>query len=122
MLRLRFPLVLLMLILSPLVIAGQWESHINALEPATKTELTLPTDSIVGTCLLKAGTYLVQCDRETVYFVLKSSGETMATLACRGPIMKEKSKDTRAVFVKQPSGYVALEKLYMKGNNVEHVF
>lgn len=122
MFRLRLPIVLLMLTLSLPVFAGQFESHVNALEPATKTELILPTDAIAGNCLLKAGTYIVRCDRETVYFVLKSSGETMATLACRGPIMKEKSKDTRAVFVKQPSGYMALEKLYMKGNNVEHVF
>ena len=97
-------------------------SHPNALEPAVKSELKIPTDVVVGTCMLKAGVYLVKCDRETVTFTLKSSNERMATLSCRGSIMKDTAKETRAEYVKQPSGYVYLEKLYLKGNNVEHVF
>lgn len=96
--------------------------HVNALEPVTKSELKIPTDVIAGSRILKAGVYIVTCDREVVTFTLKATNETMASFECRGPMMKDKSKDTRAEYVPQPSGYIALEKLYLKGNNVEHMF
>ena len=95
---------------------------LNAFEPSVKTELTIPTEVIVGTCILKAGVYIVACDREIVTFTLKSTNERMAEFECKGPVMKDKAKETRAVYEKQPSGYIVLEKLYLKGNNIEHIF
>ena len=97
-------------------------NHPNATEASVKTELKIPSETIVGSCLLQAGTYAVACDRDTVTFTLKSTGELMASLACRGAVMKDKAKETKAVYEKQPSGYMSLEKLYLKGSNIEHVF
>ena len=100
----------------------QGVNHPNATEAAVKAELKIPSETIVGSCLLQAGTYVVACDRDTVTFTLKSTGEVMASLACRGAVMKDKAKETKGVYEKQPSGYMSLEKLYLKGSNVEHVF
>ena len=100
----------------------QLGSHLNAFEPAVKSELSIPTDVIIGSCMLAAGNSVVLCDRELVTFRLKSTGELMLTLNCKGPQMKEKSKETRAVYEKQPSGYIVLDKLYLKGNDIEHRF
>ena len=118
----RAGLLVLLVSMGASASASQIGDHINALEPAVKTELQIPTDVIVGNCMIKAGTYVVQCDRETVTFVFKTTGERVVELPCRGSIMKDKAKETRAVYEKQPSGYMVLDKLYMKGNNVEHVF
>lgn len=120
--RIGFWAVIIWAALSVPAATFQAASHLNALEPATKTELKIPTDTIVGACLLKAGTYIVTCDRETVTFRAKDTNELLASLPCEGPLMKEKAKETRAVYEPQPSGYAALEKLYLKGNNVEHIF
>lgn len=46
----------------------------------------------------------------------------MVSLPCRGNVLKDKSKETLAVYEPQPSGYIVLEKLYLKGSNIEHVF
>ena len=120
--RARLLAVVLLLCGSSSMLALQLPPHLNALEPAVKSELRVPTDVIVGTCILKAGTYLIQCDRENVTFTLKSTKEMIVTLPCRGRIMKDKAKETRADYVAQPSGYIVLERLYLKGSNVEHVF
>ncbi len=98
------------------------QSHLNVFEPPVKVELKIPTDVIVGTCILKAGTYIVACDREIVSFTIKATNERVAEFECKGPVMKEKARETRAVYEPQPSGYVVLEKLYLKGSNVEHIF
>jgi hypothetical protein len=104
------------------VLTAEMQSHLNAFEPAVKTELKIPTDVIVGNCILKAGVYIVVCDREIVTFTLKSTNQRMAEFTCKGPVMKDTPKETRAVYEPQPSGYLALEKLYLKGNNIEHIF
>ena len=116
-------LIAMLLVLSISPAAFQMPgTHINALEPATSSELTLPTDVVLGNCMLQAGVYLVSCDRELVTFRLKSTKAEVLTLPCRGSVTKEKAKLIRAVYEQQPSGVIVLDKLYLKGNNVEHVF
>lgn len=118
----RLLAVVLLLCGSSSLFALQIPPHINALEPAIKSELQVPTDVILGTCILKAGTYLIECDRANVTFTLKSTEELIVTMPCKGRLMKDKAKETRADYEKQPSGYIVLERLYLKGSNVEHVF
>ena len=102
--------------------SDQSGAHLNALEPSSKAELTIPTDVIISNCMLAAGTYIVTCDREVVTFALKATGERMVVVPCKGPVMKRKAEETRAVYEPQPSGYVVFDKLYFKGNTVEHIF
>lgn len=118
----RLLAVVLLLSGSSSVFAVQIGSHLNAMEPVVNAELQVPTDVILGTCMLKAGTYVIACDRENVTFTVKSTDELYVTLPCKGKIMKDKATETRADYVKQPSGYMVLERLYLKGSNVEHVF
>lgn len=120
--RLWLVVVWLLTALAAIVAADQSITHKNALEPVVKVELVVPTDVVVGVCLLKAGTYIVMCDKEVVSFTLKSTGERMLTASCNGPVMKERAKETRAVYETQPSGYIVMDRLYLKGNNVEHIF
>jgi len=120
--RLWLVVVWLLTALAVALAAGQNISHKNALEPVAKVELIVPTDVVVGVCVLKAGTYIVMCDREVVSFTLKSTGEKMLTASCDGPVMNDRAKETKAVYATQPSGYIVMEKLYLKGNNVEHIF
>lgn len=114
--------ILIITVLGVVLGGLQLGSHKNAIEPAVKTELTLPSDVVIGTCLIKAGTYVVACDKEIVSFTLKLTNEKVLTVPCDGPMMKEPAKETRAVYEMQPSGYLVMEKLYLKGNNVEHIF
>lgn len=97
-------------------------THLNATEPAVKSELKIPTDVVLSNCMLKAGVYTITCDREMVTFVLKSTGEVAVSLPCQGAVLKDKIKETSAIYEKQPSGYIVLDKLYLKGSNIEHVF
>lgn len=115
-------LLALMISMSVSASAFQMGTHLNALEPAVKAELKIPTDVILGPCMLRAGTYVVMCDREQVTFTVKSTGERAVSLPCRGNAMKDKAKETLAVYEPQPSGYIVLEKLYIKGSTIEHVF
>lgn len=119
--RRLFILTLLLAVAVPMG-AAQIGTHKNAVEPITVTELNVPTQVVVGSCMLPAGLYLVKCDREMVSFTLKKTGEKMVEITCKGPQMTKPAKETRAVYVDQPSGYVVMEKLYLKGNNVEHIF
>jgi hypothetical protein len=118
----RLWLLAVMVGLSVSASASQMGTHLNALEPVVKSELKIPTDVIIGTCMIRAGTYVVMCDREQVSFTVKSTGEVAVSLPCRGNAMKDKAKETLAVYEPQPSGYIVLEKLYLKGSNIEHVF
>lgn len=119
--RRLFLFILLLAAVVPLSAEPQG-THKNAVEPVTATELNVPTQVVIGSCLLPAGLYLVKCDREQVTFTLKKTGERMVEITCKGPLMTKSATETRAVLVDQPSGYVVMEKLYLKGNNVEHVF
>lgn len=101
-----------------------WQSgtHVNFYETPAKGVLALRHETIVGPCLLPADTYLVACDCSIVTFSLQSTRERMVELPCRGARMKAAASETSAVLEPQPSGRVALEKLYIKGSNIEHVF
>lgn len=103
-------------------VALQSPTHLNFFEIPAADELILRAETIVGPCLLAEGTYVVSCDRELVTFALKSTGERLVELPCVGARLKDPLKGTSAVYERQPSGRMALEKLYIKGSNVEHVF
>jgi hypothetical protein len=103
-------------------IGWQTGTHLNYFETPANGEIVLRAETIVGPCVLPADVYLVACDCSIVTFCLQSTRERMVELPCRGVRLKSVARETSGVFEPQPSGRVALEKLYIKGSNVEHVF
>lgn len=101
---------------------GQSGTHLNFYEIPAKGELLLRHETIVGPCVLPADLYLVACDCSIVTFSVKATRERMVELPCIGTMLKAPARDTSAVLESQPSGLVALEKLYIKGSNIEHTF
>jgi hypothetical protein len=101
-----------------------WQSggHVNFYETPAKGVLVLRADTIVGPCLLPADTYLVACDCSIVTFSLQAARERIVELPCQGKRLKRTAVETSAVLEPQPSGRAALEKLYIKGSNIEHTF
>jgi hypothetical protein len=122
------------------VVAAQ--DHNNATEKSAKDVIAFSSDIMVGTKLLKAGEYQVACDRSTVTFsklVSAKDQEFINTLdpitkqnvikankaleaECKGRQLAEPRKDTQVDIVMGADGTRYLDKLYLRGSNVEHVF
>lgn len=101
------------------VVAAQ---HPNTAEKPVKTDLTIPSDVMVGTTLLKAGDYNVSCDREIITFALRETGKVVHKVECKGREMSEAAKVTSLYTSTTPSGTKKVEKLLLKGSHIEHVF
>ena len=118
------------------------QDHSNMHEKAAKDVIVFSSNVWVGTGLLMAGEYRVACDRRKITFtrlVAARDQEFMNGLdpvtrqhvmtpmkwlqvECNGAELKEPSKDTRAEIKTDPDGARYLDKLYLRGSTVEHVF
>jgi len=107
------------------------QTHSNTVEKKASDEFSLDADTLVGTHLLKAGRYLVQCDRMKIVFsrLTTDVGQgrfTSATkvleMACQGKELPAKAQRTEISIPPNKNGVPTLEKLVLRGSNVEHVF
>jgi hypothetical protein len=122
------------------VLAAQ--DHNNATEKTTKDVIVLSSDTKVGTNMLIAGEYQVACDTRKVTFtrlVAAKDQERINSLdpltrqnvikankalevECKGRELGEASKNTQVETAVGADGVRYLDKLYLKGSTVEHVF
>ena len=118
------------------------QDHNNLKEKAAKDVIVFSSNVWVGTGLLMAGEYRVVCDKRKVIFtrlVAARDQEVMNGLdpvtrqhvispkkllevECKGRELSAPSKDTQVETKVGPDGYRYLDKLYLRGSTVEHVF
>ena len=98
------------------------QRHANQYENPVKGTLTVNSDVMVGTSVLKEGTYNYRCDRENITFANPNTGKTVLTVTCKGRELPDEAKVTTMVVKTEPSGKKVVTKLLLKGSNIEHVF
>ena len=129
--RKSFFVILAGLLFSFVATAALAQSHDNMKEKKASDELTISSDVLVGGHLLKAGRYWIECDRETIKFYrVAEAGEgnlsvtrtKVLEMPCKGAELAEKRKATQLTMPPNKDGVKVLEKLLLRGSNVEHVF
>jgi hypothetical protein len=107
------------------------QTHNNATEKKVADEITFKVDTLVGTHLLKAGTYQVSCNRTTIKFsrITTDVGQGQFTsmskaleMPCLGKELPARSGNTQMTLPTNKDGVQVLEKLVLRGSSVEHVF
>lgn len=111
-------LVASLLVISAVVAA----QHSNMKETPVKTDLTLVSDVQFGPQVLKAGDYKVMCDREMIVFKTAETGKKVLEVKCQGKELPVASTDTQLYVKTLPSGVKVVDRLLLKGSQVEHVF
>ena len=117
----RKPLaVLLGLTVATIALAAQ--THNNLDEKIAKDSLTLTANLKIGTSVLGPGDYSVQCDTKTISFTRKSDKVKSVEVPCKGKLTPDKAQSTVLHTSTDAWGMRVLDKLYLRGSNVEHVF
>ena len=105
------------------------QSHDNMKEKKATDELTLSSDVLVAGHLLKAGKYRIECDRDKIKFFKVVEGDgvyvtatKVLELPCSGKELDAKRTATEMFLPLNKDGVKVLEKLYLRGSNIEHVF
>ncbi len=118
------------------------QTHYGMKEIPIKETVVFATDVKVGAAIVRAGEYRIECDRDTMKFVLVvaakdadriaqltpverslvvGKGKTVLEVPCKGEALSEPRKTTEAVLLEK-NGVFTLNRLYLRGSNVEHVF
>jgi hypothetical protein len=104
------------------LLAAQGPGHNNMNEKVAKDTITFATAIRVGTTVLEAGEYRVACDREKLSFTRTEDGELMLDVPCQGTELPKAAR-TSAVYTKlDNSGVRYLDRLQLRGSNVDHTF
>jgi hypothetical protein len=85
-------------------------------------EVTIPFDLRLGSEVLKAGKYRIDCDHATLRFLNLSSGRVLE-LKCEGSEMEVNATQTEfetGGFA--PDGVFVVQRMYLRGSPIEHVF
>jgi hypothetical protein len=119
------------------------QGHDNMTAKTVKDTIMFSTNVRVGTTVLKAGMYRITCDREKMSFTLLyekkdaerielldpadqvgvvGNGKKVLEVPCKGPQLAVNWATTEAQFGSEKDGVQVLEKLYLRGSNIEHVF
>lgn len=103
------------------------QSHNN--EKKATDEVRFSRDIRVGDTVLKPGRYEVSCDTKTIKFSRIDVGPGVYTtvtkvleMPCQGKELEAKRERTELAMPVGTDGVQVLEKLYLRGSNVEHVF
>ena len=108
-----------LVVVSAVAVAQQ---HVNMYEIPAKGTLSVNGDVMLGTLMLKEGTYNYRCDRENITFANPNSGKTVLKVPCKGRELPAPSDATIMSVKTEPSGKRVVTKLLLKGSNIEHVF
>jgi len=115
----KFLLITASLVFVSAIVAAQ---HVNMSETPAKGNLTVASDVMLGTSVLKAGDYRFSCDRENITFSNQATGKTELKVPCKGHEMQTPAAETVMHVTTDASGKKVVTKLLLKGSNVEHVF
>ena len=96
------------------------QSHDNTVEKIAKDTITFTTDVRIGNYVLPAGEYRVVCDKHRISFT-PARGQSFA-IDCKGQLLPEERKTTQTYTSVGDDGVRVLDRLYLRGSNVEHVF
>lgn len=115
----KFILAVAALAFVSVVVAAQ---HHNATETPVKSDLTVGSDVLFGTTLVKAGEYKVVCDREMITLRDHDTGKVALKVECKGRELPDVTPETKLYVSTEPSGKKVVSKLLIKGSHIEHVF
>jgi hypothetical protein len=126
--RRSFTFILAALVVGVVGAAGVVAQTHNNEKKATD-EVRFSRDTRVGNTVLKPGRYEVSCDTKTIKFSRIDVGPGTYTtvtkiveMPCQGKELEAKRERTEVVIPVGPDGVQVLERLYLRGGNVEHVF
>ena len=127
--RKSFLVILASVLISFAGTAALAQSHDNMKEKKVSDEITLSSDLLVSGHLLKAGRYRIECDRATIKFYVVEEGPgvyvtqtKVLEVPCKGAELAEKRTTTQLSMPVNKDGVKVLEKLLLRGSNIEHVF
>jgi hypothetical protein len=98
------------------------QTHENQDERLAKDSVTLTADLKVGTTMLSPGEYAVQCDTKVVTFTRKDNNKKVVEMPCKGTMLPKKVESTVLHTSTNAAGERVLDKFFLRGSNVEHVF
>jgi hypothetical protein len=98
------------------------QGHDNAREREARDTLVFAADVRVGPHLLPAGEYRVVCNRQHLSFTQTKGSKATFEVPCQGTELAEPRKQSEVHTSMGPDGVRLIEKLLLKGSNVEHVF
>ncbi len=116
----KLPALLLGIAFVTVVLAAQ--THDNQDERMAKDSITLTADLKVGTTVLAPDDYGVMCDTKTITFTRKSDNKKALEVTCKGTLMPKKAESSVLHTTTDRSGVRVLDKFFLRGSNVEHVF
>jgi hypothetical protein len=118
------------------------QTHPGVKEIPVKDTMIFATDVKVGAAVIPAGEYRIECDGDTVKFILLvaakdaervaqmtpverslqvGNGKKVLETACKGRALPEPRAASQAILLEK-NGAVVLDMLYLRGSNIEHVF
>ena len=115
----------LLLIAAAVVIATALttaQRHLNSYEIPVKGTLTVTSNVVLGSNVLKEGIYNYRCDRHQITFTNSTTGKTVLKVPCEGRELPEPVEVTTMHVRTDPYGTRIVTKLLLKGSNIEHVF
>jgi hypothetical protein len=98
------------------------QGHNNATEKRVSDFVIVVSDVKIGTDFLKAGEYRVTCDATKVTFIRVSDGKRVLEKACQGKELPKDAETTVMFTDLDRNGARYVQKLLLRGSNVEHVF
>jgi hypothetical protein len=98
------------------------QRHVNSYEIPVKGTLAVSADVMLGSAVLKEGTYNYRCDRVHLTFSNPQTGKPVLKVPCLGRELKDPVEVTTMHVKVDPSGRKVVTKLMLKGSNIEHVF
>lgn len=116
----KFILAIAALAFVSVVVAAQ--HHNNATETPVRSDLSVASDVLFGTTLVKAGEYKVVCDREMITLNSRDTGKVALKVECKGKELPDATTETKLYVSTDPSGKKIVSKLLIKGSRIEHVF
>ena len=98
------------------------QGHNNATEKKITDMVIVVSDVKVGGDLLKAGEYRVVCDTMRISFIRMSDGKVILDKPCKGKELQRDAETTVMLTDLDRYGARYVQKLLLRGSNVEHVF
>ena len=113
--------LLIGLFVTAIVLAAQTHNNMN--EKTAKDSVTLTSNLKIGSTTIGPGEYDVQCDTRTITFTRKSDKVKAAEVPCKGTLMRDRADQTILhTSTDKVTGERVLDRFYLRGSNVEHVF
>ena len=91
-------------------------------EKKANDEISISQPVMIGGQTLAPGKYKVACNETEVTFTRLTDNEKVLTLPCKGKEMAKKAENTEIHTSLNPAGTRVVDKLLIRGSNVEHVF